>query len=171
MALVMLVSVAACWTVVTLPWDDTAGMAQRGVIEDRAPVKASVGITIHASPQKVWRLLTDVNDWPKWHSAIGEAQLSVPLAAGRRFSWKAGGIEIHSTIGLVEPFRILAWSGKALGAKAVHVWKLQPLPGGQTAVHVDESMDGLLMRIFYSSKQLTEDDQGWLEDLKAAAEK
>ena len=64
-----------------------------------------------------------------------------------------------------------AWTGTASVAKAVHVWRLQRLPNDQTLVRTDESMEGFLLTLFYSSKKLQEGDQRWLDRLKEAAEK
>jgi len=146
-------------------------LAREGKIRESASVKASVEIAIHASAEKVWRVLTDVNDWPKWQPDISATDIHGPLEAGTRFSWTTGGTRIESRIALVEPTAQFAWTGKAFGAKAIHVWKLQRLSGDQTLVKTDESMDGFLLKIFYSSKKLAESDRRWLDRLKAASER
>lgn len=146
-------------------------LARGGKIRENAPVKASLEITIHAPVEKVWRLLTDVADWPKWQGDISAAEIAGPLQDGTTFSWTVGGARIKSRIALVQPYEQFAWTGKAYMAKAVHVWKLQRWSGEQTLVKTDESMDGFLLSLFYSSKQLKETDQRWLDRLKLAAER
>jgi uncharacterized membrane protein len=136
-------------------------LARSGAIQESAPVKASVEITINAPPEKVWSLLTDVQNWPKWQREITRAEISGPLASGTVFSWSIGGASVKSKI---------AWTGTAYMAKAIHVWKLQRLPHEHTLVKVDESMDGFLLRLFFSSEKLKAGDQRWLDDLKKAAE-
>jgi len=167
----LVVILVAGWVVVAVPFDGAEEAARCGAIKADAPVKASVEITIQAPPDKVWGLLTDVQGWPRWYAAITDTAVAGPVQTGTEFSWKMGGNSIHSKFGLVTPTAVLAWSGKALGAKAVHVWKLQPLAENRTLVHVDESMDGVLLQAFYSSQKLKEGDQAWLDALKVAAER
>ena len=145
-------------------------LAREGKTRQDASVKASVEITIHAPAEKVWRVLTDVNHWPKWQPDISAAEIHGPLEAGATFSWTTGGTRIESRIALVKPYEQFAWTGKAYTAHAIHVWKLQQRPDGQTSVQTDESMDGFLLRVFFSSKKLEETDRRWLDRLKAASE-
>jgi len=106
-----------------------------------------------------------------WQPDISEASISGPLAAGAHFTWTTGGAKIHSRIALLEPGSRLAWTGTAFQAKAVHVWRLKRLPDGQTEITTEESMDGFLLGLFFSSEKLQENDRRWLEDLKQAAER
>jgi uncharacterized protein YndB with AHSA1/START domain len=146
-------------------------LAGNGAIQDSAPVKASIEAIIQAPPEKVWGILTAINDWPKWQSGITEAAINGPLQAGATFNWTSGGTHIKSRLALVEPNQRLAWTGSAMGAHAIHVWNLERLPGGGTRVKVDESMSGLLLTLFYSSKDLEAADQLWLDRLKQQSEK
>jgi len=145
-------------------------LARSGKIRENAPVKASLEITIHAPVEKVWLLLTDVTNWPKWQPDVSVTKLSGPLEGGTAFSWTTGGTRIESRITLVQPYEQFAWTGKAYMARAIHVWKLQRLSDGQTLVKTEESMDGFLLTLFYSSKKLEQTDQRWLDRLKLAAE-
>jgi uncharacterized protein YndB with AHSA1/START domain len=146
-------------------------LASSGQINEDAPVKASVEITIHAPAGKVWQLLTDIQNWPKWQPDITNTEISGPLQSGTRFSWKNGGTQIRSRIALVRPYEQFGWTGTASVAKAIHVWKLQRLTNDETLVKTDESMQGFLLTVFYSSKKLEEGDQRWLDRLKQAEEK
>jgi hypothetical protein len=145
-------------------------LARSGRIRDDAPVKASLQLTIHAPVEKVWALLTDVNHWPKWQPDISQAAMKGPLQSGTDFSWTIGGTSIHSRIAVVQPSAQFGWTGKAFGARAIHIWKLSRLPDRQTMVTVEESMTGFLLTVFYSSKKLQKSDQRWLDRLKLAAE-
>ena len=145
-------------------------LAQNGKIQDNAPVKASSEITISAKPERVWALLSDVNSWPTWQKDITKAQMRGPLQPGTEFTWTSG-TQIRSRLALVQPPQALAWTGQAYKAKAIHVWKLEALPNGQTLVTTNESMDGFMLSVFYSSKKLKESQERWLGSLKAAAER
>jgi uncharacterized protein YndB with AHSA1/START domain len=145
-------------------------LARSGKIQENAPVKASIEITVNASPERVWGLLTDVKNWPRWQHDITSAEISGPLESGTTFSWKTGGPAIQSRIALVQPGEQFGWTGKAYGARAIHLWKLKRLPDGHTVVKTEESMNGFLLTLFFSSKKLEESDQRWLDNLKSAAE-
>jgi len=147
-------------------------LASSGEIENNAPIKASSEIAIHASPEKVWYVLSDVDRWPTWQPNISVAKINGPLQTGTTFGFTYGGSKIESRIALVHPDKQLAWTGTTFGAKAIHVWNLQPLPGGGTLVKTEESLDGFLLRLklFYSSKDLANSHQLWLEALKHKTE-
>lgn len=145
-------------------------LAQNGQIQEKAPIKASSEITINASPERVWQLLANINDWPKWQSDITKAEMRGPLQPGTEFFWTSG-TQVHSRLALVHPPRVLAWTGQAYKAKAVHVWTIEPTVAGQTLVNTSESMDGFMLSVFYSSKKLKESQEHWLNSLKAAAER
>src|SRR5580704_7898045 len=69
------------------PMDRLEKLAADGQIQENAAVKASSEITIHASPENVWHLLTDIDNWPKWQSTISAAKINGPLESGTAFVW------------------------------------------------------------------------------------
>ena len=146
-------------------------LARSGTIQSDAPIKASVEIVIQAPVKKVWNLLISVNDWPKWQTAIKEAHIDGPVASGTTFTWSTGAADIHSKLALVTPQQQIAWTGSALNGHAVHVWKLERLPGNATRVITNESMSGFLLTRFYSSEELESSDRFWLDRLKHEAER
>ena len=68
-------------------------------------------IEIQASPEKVWQILTDLDNWPDWnpfiHHAIGKAQLGEKV----NITFKSGSKDmvLHCTVTKVEPNRELRW--------------------------------------------------------------
>ena len=145
-------------------------LASRGAINEQAPVFAHVQMEIVAPPEKVWALLADAPAWPRWHKDITAVAPAKPLSQGAGFSWTVDGTVIHSRVQLFEPRRRLAWTGQVYTVKAVHVWTLQPEPGGRTLVSISESMGGPLLTLLYRSSKLIEADTVWLADLKEEAE-
>jgi len=145
-------------------------LSASGVIEQDAPVKAHVQTRIAARPGRVWALLVDAASWPSWYPDIESVEAPTPLAMGSRFTWKSGSTSIHSEVHLFEPEHRLSWTGTAFPARAVHVWMLEPTPGGGTLVTVDESMEGPLLTWLYPSAKLEDADADWLAALKRAAE-
>jgi uncharacterized protein YndB with AHSA1/START domain len=141
-------------------------------IKNSAPVKCSKTIRINASIEKVWSVMTDINNWSKWQTDISNPKLNGELKATSTFDWKTGGAKIHSTLHTVEPYKNFGWTGKTFGMFAIHNWSISQ-ENGQIAVHVDESMEGFLAKLFQKSfnKNLEKGMQNWLELLKKECEK
>ncbi len=140
-------------------------------INYNAPVKCSKTITINASSEKVWSVMTDVDNWATWQTDISKSKLNGKLKPGTTFDWKAGGVKIHSTLHTVEPFKKFGWTGKTWGMFAIHNWILTETDG-QTKVSVDESIEGFFVKLFKKafSKQLEKGMQSWLDLLKKECE-
>ena len=145
-------------------------LAAKGQIQQNAPVKAVSEIAIKASPEKVWQILTGINEWPKWQSTVSAARINGALEPGTIFTWTSGGAVIKSRIALVQRNQQIGWTGTAYKARAIHIWALKPLPDGGTLVKTMESMDGFLLTVFYSSKDLAKSHEIWLQALKHKAE-
>ncbi|WP_291372228.1 SRPBCC family protein [Cyclobacterium sp.] len=141
-------------------------------INNNAPVKCSKTITINASSEKVWKVMTNIDNWARWQTDITKAKLNGELKPETTFDWKTGGVKIHSTLHTVEPFKNFGWTGKTFGMCAIHNWTLTE-NNGQTKVSVDESMEGffakLLKKLF--NKNLEKGMQNWLDLLKQECEK
>ncbi|MDJ1498293.1 SRPBCC family protein [Cytophagaceae bacterium DM2B3-1] len=140
-------------------------------IHEQAPVKTYQEITINASPQKVYQIMSEINHWAEWHGDVTEPTLTGSFTKGSSFDWKSGGLTIHSTLHTVVPNQKIGWSGKALGAFAIHNWSFIE-HNGQTTVKVDESMEGWLVYLMRTKFQhgLEESLQIWLKNLKSKAE-
>jgi hypothetical protein len=122
------------------------GDALKGV-DEGAPVLSASEIEIAAAPEVVWGVLTDFEAWPTWNPDVRAMSMTDAVAEGSEFRWKAGPGTITSVIQRVEVPRLLAWTGKTLGIKAIHFWWLEPRDGG-TFVRTAESYDGLVARLF-----------------------
>jgi uncharacterized protein YndB with AHSA1/START domain len=97
------------------------------MINKNAPVAALGEIEISSDPKAVWDVMTAIDSWPSWNPEIKSAHLNGEFAKGSSFEWESGPGTVGSTIQEVEPLRTLAWTGKTLGIKAIHVWHLEPL--------------------------------------------
>lgn len=166
-------ALATCAALVVAQGRRTRGdeLASKGQIDDKAAVQASTEMLIAAPDDKVWRLLSNIDGWPKWQSTISFARTTGPLKPGTEFTWTTGGTKVKSRLALVVPNTDLSWTGSARGAKAIHVWHLKAVEGGGTLVTTKESMSGFLLGMFYSSKDLAKSQKEWLQALKGAAEK
>lgn len=141
-------------------------------INERAPVVGRSEIEIAAAPEAVWEVLTSFESWPSWLRDVKSMSVEGPIAAGTVFRWKAGPGTITSTIQRVERPRLIAWTGRTLGIKAIHFWHFEARDGA-TFVRTEESYEGLVARLLRGSLQKTLDralDDG-LQDLKAEVER
>lgn len=116
-------------------------------INKNAPVKCRKTITINADVEKVWLILTNINDWMSWQTNVTYSKINGQLMAGTTFDWKAEGLKIRSTLHTVELHRYFGWTGKSIGMFAIHNWTLKS-NGNKTEVIVEESMNGFLAKIF-----------------------
>ncbi|MDD3787073.1 MAG: SRPBCC family protein [Petrimonas sp.] len=137
-----------------------------------APVYYSGKIIINSSAENVWKILSDIDNWPQWQKAIEYARLNGELTPGTTFDWKNGSSKIHSTLHTVKAPNYIGWTGKSMGINAVHSWKITSLGNGTTEVFVEESMEGLLTKLMknYLNKIVKQALQKSLEELKIACE-
>ncbi|MDG4840194.1 SRPBCC family protein [Micromonospora sp. WMMD967] len=115
-------------------------------IDLSAPVISRHSVTVTASADTVWRILTDIDAWTTWLPEIPYARVETPgpLAPGSVFRWSAAGMEIESTILQVRPQKRLVWRGYGDGPDGVlgvHVWTLTPADDG-VEVSTEESFAG-----------------------------
>jgi uncharacterized protein YndB with AHSA1/START domain len=141
-------------------------------IDEQAPVAGASEIEIAAAPEVVWEVLTEFERWPSWNPDVKSLSMRGPVAEGSEFRWKAGPGTITSTIRRVEPPRMIAWTGRTLGIRAIHFWWLEP-PEGTTFVRTEESYDGAVARLFRRSlkRALERGLEDGIRYLKAEAER
>ncbi len=150
--------------------DQQNQLAHRGAIEENAPIQDTAEILISASPEKVWKLLTNVHNWPQWQKDISSTDAPNQIQEGTNFTWVTGGSAIHSHIALLEPETRFAWTGTVATAHAIHVWQLCVMPDGKTLITTRESMNGFMLTLLYSSSTLKQSHRHWLDALRTAAE-
>lgn len=141
-------------------------------INHGAPVKSQSEIIINAPIEKVWQVLTNINDWPAWQKEVTESTLKEELSEGVEFKWKAGGLSFTSQIHTIVPKMKFGWTGKTLGASVIHNWFFTD-DGDKTTVRVEESLQGIFPRMFkgYFQRNLDNGVSQNLMDLKTASEK
>jgi uncharacterized protein YndB with AHSA1/START domain len=115
-------------------------------IDDDAPVISSAEAEIDAPIEAVWSILTAIERWPAWNPDVKAASLDGPAVEGATFRWKAGPSTINSTVVRLDAPRLIAWTGRTLGIRAVHVWRLQS-KNGRTLARTEESYEGFVARI------------------------
>ncbi len=140
-------------------------------ININAQVKCSKTITINATSEKVWKVMTDIDNWAKWQTDICKPKMNGELKPETTFKWKTGGAKIHSKLHTVEPFKSFGWTGKTFGMIAIHNWTLTE-NNGQITVSVDESLEGFIANLLEKSfnRNLEKSMQKWLDLLKKECE-
>jgi uncharacterized protein YndB with AHSA1/START domain len=110
-------------------------------------------ILIQAPVDKVYRVVTDINHWPEWQSAVSEAKLQTLLAEGAEFVWKVNGLRIKSRIHTVNEKSELGWTSKMFWIEAVQNWQFFE-EEGNARVRIEESLSGFGSRLMrkYRSK-------------------
>jgi uncharacterized protein YndB with AHSA1/START domain len=137
-----------------------------------AAASSQARIEIAAPPDRVWELLSNIERWPTWNSLVEKAELNGPLHPGSVFKWKSKGFALTSTLREVTPKRRLAWTGKAFGTRAVHIWEMEEANQG-TMLRTAESFGGWLPRLMPRAMQRALDETllAWLQSIKAEAER
>lgn len=140
-------------------------------INKDAPVITYQQITINAPVEKVYAVMSDIDQWATWHADVKDPKITGAFRKGSSFNWKSEGLTIHSTLHTVVPNQKIGWSGRALGAFAIHNWSFTE-SNGQTTVIVEESMEGWLVSLMRQKFQagLEQSLEVWLKNLKTKAE-
>ena len=116
-------------------------------INDQAPAVATAEVLILAPLDVVWSVHTKIDEWSRWNPYVSKVNMRGPLSVGTEFHWKSGSSSITSTIQEVEPERRIAWTGRTLGIRAIHVWTFQQTDK-VVLVRTEESFEGLLVKLF-----------------------
>jgi uncharacterized protein YndB with AHSA1/START domain len=150
----------------------TGARADGPAIDEGAPVTSSAEGEIDASIERVWAVLTAIEQWPSWNPDVKSVSVIDPVAEGSTFRWKAGPGTITSLVEHLDRPRSIAWSGKTLGIRAYHVWHLED-QDRKTIVRTEESYAGLVAWLLRRSLQNTLDAAltDGVRYLKAEAEK
>jgi len=138
------------------------------------PTSYAVTRTINAAPERVWRLLTDGEAYPRWNPSV--VSLRGRIVSGEK-------IELVSTVNTkrrfvlsvsqVEPERRMVWSsGMPLGLfRGVRTFVLESRSSSQTEFSMREEYSGLLAGLITRTIPDLNDAFGQFADgLKAAAE-
>jgi hypothetical protein len=129
-------------------------------------------ISINASPERVWHLLTDFASFPQWNPFIrrasGEpikgAQLQVYLQPSG-----AKGMTFRPKVLKAEPNRELRWLGHFLIPglfDGEHSFTIEPLEAGRVRFAQREIFTGLLVPLF--ARSLEKDTRRGFEEMNQA---
>jgi len=132
-----------------------------------------VEVSIRASAEVVWRLLTDAEGFPRWNSTV--TRVEGDIREGERLRLHVPGTKRTFTpkVSGVVPARRMAWSdGVSLVFKGVRTFELRPRDQGSTDFVMEERFSGV---IFALTRGMLPDFQpifeAYAQDLKREAER
>lgn len=131
-------------------------------------------ITINASAEKVWGIITDANGYPEWDLSMDHIEGKLALGETVKFLTKLSPNAFPVKVTGFEPNRKLVLTGgMPLGLfKSERTHTLTANKDGTTAFHTEEIFSGLLLPVFGKNiPDLTENFQGFVAALKKQAEK
>ncbi|APE19784.1 MULTISPECIES: SRPBCC family protein [Streptomyces] len=156
-------------------------------VDPDAPVRHRTEIVIDAPLRTIWKLQTDVENWPSWQPSVESVDRlgHGPLRPGAAFRWTlpipphpstpATSLDITSTVRQIKNQACVRWTGPAIGEglriDGVHVWTFTEVEGG-VRVATEESHAGPQVEadVPTASLLLRQGLETWLQDLKSAAE-
>ncbi len=133
----------------------------------------AVSIAIQAAPERIWEILTDAADFPRWNSTVSriagtikageQLALEVPAAPGRTFKPKVTELETA---------RRMVWSdGMAPMFKGVRTFTLAPQGDGSTTFTMEEVLCGVMLPMIKGSlPDFAPSFEAYAVDLKREAE-
>ena len=134
----------------------------------------TIAISIKATPEKIWSLITNAAAIPRWNStvtsiegtiALGQKiKLKVPIAPSRTFQLKVSEFE---------PNQRMVWrDGFAPMFQGVRTYTLTPQPDGATEFAMAEVLSGLMLPMIKSSlPDFAPAFEQYVKDLKQEAER
>ena len=134
----------------------------------------SASITIHASPEVVWRILTDASGYPNWDPVMDHIEGNLAPGETVKFFTKLSPQAFPVKVTAFEPNRRLVLTGgMPLGLfKSERTHMLTPSQEGGTIFKTEEIFSGLLLPIFGRTlPDLTENFEAFAAGLKRQAEK
>jgi hypothetical protein len=114
-------------------------------------------IEINASPETVWKLLTDTSRFPEWNPFI--RRLNGELKVGQKLvvfiqPLGANGMEFKPVVMKVEPSRELRWLGHLILPglfDGEHIFQIEPLGNKRVRFHQREIFSGILVPLLKRS--------------------
>jgi hypothetical protein len=109
-------------------------------------MSCAVIVTIHASAERLWRLLTDASDFPRWNSTV--TRIEGTIREGERIRIHAPGTDRTFTprISGVVRGRRMSWiGGRAPFFKGVRTFELTPRADGSTDFAMQEHFSWLIL--------------------------
>lgn len=148
--------------------NDTPPTGKAQTIKKLFSRQTSVAIDIAASPEAIWKNLTNAEAYTSWNSTVVE--LTGKIAPGEKLvlrSTLAPDRKFKLTVKAFEPNKLLSW-GDAMGTRT---YSLTPIADGRTRFTMTEIIGGPIFPLFARMIPPFDDSFNQIAaDLKKAAE-
>ena len=155
-------------------------MSNNIVIDGRAAkinstfrMEYSIGINIKASPARVWALMTNAADFPRWNSTIKSIEGTIAL--GQTIKLVASIAPTRTfNLSVIEfvPEKMMVWSDGNFMFKGVRTFMVQSRPEGSADFTMVEVYTGLMLPMIAGSlPDFRPAFEQYVADLKQEAEK
>ncbi len=137
-------------------------------------MKQSENITISASPERVWRALTDLEDRVRWNNRLHEMSVigGGELALGSRMRIKVDRSRFKVTVTEFSPPSRMVSGAKNPVMSYFHAYHISEVSEGVTELTLTGSMGGPLGAVMglFSKNRMQQDLRDELAPIKDAAE-
>jgi hypothetical protein len=136
--------------------------------------ECAVSINIRAKPEKIWALLTNAANFPKWNSTV--LSLEGQIALNERIKLKSSSAPnrtFNLKISELNPPTRMVWrDGFAPMMQGIRTYTLTPKPDGTTDFTMREVISGLMLPMIRGSlPDFRPTFEQYAADLKREAEK
>lgn len=135
--------------------------------------KYNATITIKASPEAIWKILTDASGYPGWDLSMDHIEGKLALGETVKFFTKLSAQAFPVKVTAFEPNkRMVLTGGMPLGLfKSERTHSLTTNQDGSTTFHTEEIFSGLLLPLFGKNiPDLTENFKAFAAALKRRVE-
>ncbi len=110
-----------------------------------------VAIDIKAKPERIWALLTNAADLPRWNSTVTQVDGRIALGEQLRIRVPISSRTFKVKVDVFESPRRLVWSDGSALFRGVRTYTLAPTPDGGTTFAMDEVFTGFMLPLISRS--------------------
>lgn len=110
-----------------------------------------VSVSIRATPDRVWALLTNAADMPRWNSTVTSVEGTVAPGARLAIKVPISTRTFKVKVDTFEPARTLVWSDGNAVFRGVRTYVLSQQAGGSTLFDMEEVFTGVMLPLIARS--------------------
>jgi hypothetical protein len=119
---------------------------------DTFRIEHGISAQIRASAERIWSLLTNASDFPRWNSTVSSIDGQITAGSKIKVRVPSSPRTFALTVSEFEPVKRMVWqSGTAPMFKGVRSFLLVPLSDGSTDFSMVEVMSGLMLPLIKGS--------------------
>ncbi|WP_299452034.1 SRPBCC domain-containing protein [uncultured Microscilla sp.] len=131
----------------------------------------SVKVNIAAPAEKIWGLLTNAADFPKWNSTVEKIEGQIALNEKITVSVKLSKRPFHLKVSELVPNKKMVWQSGAAAFKGVRTYTLTDCADGTVDFEMEEVFSGFMLPLIAGSlPDFTQAFEDFAADLKMASE-